>query len=156
MIPQVPQQLRMLDAVSAAGLGLALALFYDVLRFFIPRGKIRLFICDFLTFGIAGMLLISFAVSHSYTGVFRWYMALGAGAGYAAYLWGIAPLTARLFSGIRFVLKLPGRLVFRYILKPLGISLHKCTDKIKKRCAIKRKSKRKHLRKEQKVLYNSN
>lgn len=156
MIPQVPQQLRMLDAVSAAGLGLALALFYDVLRFFIRRGKIRLFVCDFLTFGLAGMLLISFAVSHSYTGVFRWYMAFGAAAGYAAYLWGIAPFTARVFAGIRFVLTLPFRLVFRYILKPFGAAVHKAADKIKKSWTLKRKSKRKHLRKERKVLYNSN
>lgn len=156
MIPQVPQQLRILDAVSAAGLGLALALFYDVLRFFVRRGKIRLFLCDFITFGLAGVLLISFAVSQSYTGVFRWYMAVGAGAGYAAYLWGIAPFTARVFACVRFALGLPFRMAFRFVLKPFGALVCKGLAKIKKSFVLKHKSKRKHLRKEQKVLYNSN
>ncbi|MEG1931798.1 MAG: spore cortex biosynthesis protein YabQ [Pygmaiobacter sp.] len=155
MIAAVAPQLRLLDALSATGLGLGLAAWYDLTRFFCGKGKIRIFVCDVFIGVLAAVLLISFALSKSYSGVLRWYMAAGALGGYAAYFMVAAPITAHIFSGIHFVLALPFRQFYRYVLRPFAGLIVQTGNKIRKMRQQRRETPRNHLRKDAKVLYNS-
>lgn len=116
----VPPTLRLLDALSAAGVGLGLALVYDFLRLFAGRGKVRIFCCDIFLFILAAVSLISFSLSQSYTGQLRWYMLVGALCGYFACLEVIAPVTHWIVEKILFLVRLPFLLLWNYILHPIG------------------------------------
>lgn len=155
MAPLVGPGFRALDIFASAGVGVLLALFYDLLRFFAGRGKLRIFVCDILIFCLAAVALLSYSLSFSYTGQLRWYMTAGTAAGALAYQTVIAPCTARVFGAIRFVLKLPFLLIFRFLLCPLGDLGKTLSKKLQKMWSSALKNRPKPLRKKQKVLYNS-
>lgn len=148
--------LRFLDAVSAGGVGLALAILYDVLHLLAGKGRVRLFISDLLTFAAAAVLLVSFSLSKTYTGQLRWYMAAGALAGFLAFRQLISPLLAFLVHKIIWLLCLPFCLCLRYLLRPVGQGIKKAFASLFKmaaRSADRRREKRR--KKKGRVLYDS-
>lgn len=155
MAAQVAHALRFIDAVSAAGVGLGLALIWDVLRLLAGKGKLRLFFCDIMVFLLAGVLLVSFSVSKTYSGQLRWYMIAGALIGFVSYIQLVAPATKSVFELVCTLLKLPFVLTFRYILSPAGKLVKDKAQKAGKSFTVAAKNRRKHLRSKNKVLYNS-
>ena len=53
MVAQPPIALQGMDAFSALGLGLLIAMFYDTLRFVAGRSKPLVFLCDLIGFAVA-------------------------------------------------------------------------------------------------------
>lgn len=155
MVPQVAAALCFIDAVSAAGVGLVLAFCWDAMRLLAGKGKIRLFICDILTFLLAALVLVSFSVSKTYSGHLRWFMTAGAFLGFVAYLQLVAPFTKRVFSGVCWALGLPFVLTFRHILCPLGKGLQNAAHSLSGRAAAAAKKRRKRRHKKGSVLYDS-
>lgn len=156
MVAQIPLPLQALDAFSALGLGLLLAAGYDALRFVVGGARVPVFFCDLLAFALSAAALVSFGVSCSYTGFFRWPMALGMGAGFLIYFAFVAPFTAALRAVLVFVLLLPLRLAQRLLLAPLAACLRREREKLKKKRSQRRKTRQDHLQRRGKVLYNSN
>lgn len=156
MVAQIPLAMQGMDAFSALGLGLLLAAGYDLLRFIVGSGRVRVFFCDLLAFALGAVGAVSFSVSYSYTGALRWYMLAGMGVGYAAYFFAVAPFTAALRAGILWVLLAPWRLLHRFLWAPLAGQYRKSRLQKQKKRRNRRKTAPYPLQASVKVLYNSN
>ncbi|MCI6640107.1 MAG: hypothetical protein MSH10_04860 [Pygmaiobacter massiliensis] len=154
MAPLVAPWLRAIDLVSAAGVGVGLAILYTALRFAAGKGKIRLFFCDFFTLVFAAIVLMSYALSFSYTGQLRWYMTAAAGAGAAGWLYVARGVQDRILQAVFFWLQLPVRLFIRLILLPVRLLRNILVKKVEKMRAKAQKNRARALRRKQKVLYN--
>ena len=123
MAAQVAFALRLIDAISAVGVGLVIALLWDLLRLAAGKNKCLLFLCDLLTFLFAAVVLVSFSVSKTYTGQLRWYMEAGALLGFLAYLQLIAPVTKNLWNTVCHLICLPFLILFHRVLTPCARGL---------------------------------
>lgn len=156
MVAAVPFSWQMTDLFCALGLGMALAVLYDMLRLFLPGTKLIVFFCDFFICVFSAIAVFSYAVSLSKSGVLRWYILLGTVLGYIGYMGVLAPFTGKFRKILHFVVSLPFRLCWRYICRPAGRFFKKRVQvlHIKKKNRMQRR--KKQLQKKGKVLYNSN
>ncbi len=147
------------DVLCCLGLGLVLAAGYDGCRFVLGRAKLVCFVLDIFFFALAGVLVCSYAAARSYAGVPRWYHLLGMAAGLAAYYQVLAPVTFGLRRWILQLLGLPVRLVWRWLLRPLGRLAARTGRKagraVKKSCKKPAPNAGKRLQSPAKMLYNS-
>ncbi|MDO5602828.1 MAG: spore cortex biosynthesis protein YabQ [Oscillospiraceae bacterium] len=156
MVAAVPFIWQMTDSFCALGLGMVLAVLYDILRLFLPATKPVVFFCDFFICVFSAAVVFSYAVSLSKSGVLRWYIVLGTALGYIGYLAVLAPFTGKLRRMLHFVVSLPFRLFWRYICHPAGAFIKKQGKAFQAKKKNRMKRRKKQLQKKGKVLYNSN
>ena len=159
MVPQVPQLMRLVDTFTSLGVGLILACLCDLLGIIAGRGKIKRFLCDIFMFSAAAVILISFAISQSHTGYFRWYMLAGTITGFSAYRYIITPITDDIFKKAKIIILIPILLVKAFVVPIISAKLDSKKNAVKRMFANRKKITQKdlpeHLPKEVKVLYNS-
>ena len=156
MVPQIPFLPVLYDMLGGLGIGVMLAICFDLLRLFLPHGKTSVFFLDILIFIIAAIWLFSYAVSISHTGILRWYITGSALLGYLSYLRVISPCTTKIIGIIHIVVMLPFRILKHYIMR-LAKFAGKYCRKIPKKTSKKRTKKdKKTLHYTTDVLYNSN
>ena len=156
MVAQPPIALQGMDAFSALGLGLLIAMFYDALRFVAGRSKPLVFLCDLIGFAVAAVAAVSFGVSYSYTGFLRWYMLAGMVIGCAAYFLVVGPFTFALRRAILRVLTAPFRLAAALIFRPAARKFLALRNERRKKRKERKKRAKHPLQDGGKVLYNSN
>lgn len=89
------------DVVACLGIGLLLAAARDALGLLLGNGRVRCFAWDLAAFAGAAVLLCGFVAGASSSGVMRWYMAAGLGAGALGWQWAVSGLLHRLAGGVR-------------------------------------------------------
>ncbi|MDD3429033.1 MAG: spore cortex biosynthesis protein YabQ [Oscillospiraceae bacterium] len=156
MVAQITPAMALADAFGGLGLGVLLAVLYDVIRFFMPHGKVRMFVLDIFMFVAAAFFTYSYAVSFAYSAVIRWYIILGVGLGYGGYLICFMPITRFVQKWVYAILCLPFKLIWYFVLKPCGRAIKGRAQKLQAKRKAKIQNKRKSLHKDGKVLYNSN
>lgn len=142
------------EAAVCAALGAALG----VVRAFLPvRGRAA-FVPDVLLSGAVLLVCQSYAAGYSKAGVLRWYMVVAAFAAAlcTAGVLGI-PLRA-LGRGIRAVLRLPSRILYRFAVQPVRHrrAAGKTTRKLRRNAERTAKKSKKNLPNHRALLYNSN
>ena len=142
------------EAAACAALGAALG----AVRAFLPvRGRAA-FVPDMLLSGALLLACQSYAAGYSTAGVLRWYMVAAALAAAlcAAGVLGV-PLRA-LGRGIRTVLRLPGRILYRFAVQPVRRrrAAAKTARKLRRNAERTAKKSKKNLPNQRLVLYNSN
>lgn len=155
MVAQVPVVWQLADTLGGMAIGLMLALMYDLMRVFLPSLKAVVFFCDLFIFAFAAVLLFSYSVSFSRTGILRWYIILGALCGYLSYIKIISAFTRKIREAIHFVVIFPFRFLYHNILKRISKTLVKFVKKPQKRKRFLFKSSKKQLQNNSKLLYNS-
>ena len=152
---QVLLPVRLLqEAAACAVLGAALG----AARAFLPvRGRAA-FVPDMLLSGVVLLACQSYAAGYSTTGVLRWYMVVAALAAAlcTAGVLGV-PLRA-LGRGIRTVLRLPGRILYRFAVQPVRRrrAAAKTARKLRRNAERTAKKSKKNLPNQRALLYNSN
>lgn len=155
MVAQVTLSDAFSDFFCTMGLGLVLALLYDGLRLLLPEKKTAVFFADFFMITAGTVLVFSYGVSLSHSGVYRWYMAAGTLTGYGAYLKVLAPETRRLRRFLHHMLCLPFSWTRHHILKPLQNRMEQKRKALQGKKKKSAQSRRKQLQKKGKVLYNA-
>ena len=159
MVPQVPQIMKLIDTFTSLGVGLILASLCDLLGVLAGRGKIKRFICDIVLFSLSAVILISFAISQSHTGYFRWYMLAGTITGFAAYRYIVTPITDDIYKKAKIIILIPILLIKAFVLPiittKIDVKKKAFKSKMANRKKITEKDLEEHLPKEVKVLYNS-
>lgn len=139
------------------GLGVLLAMGYDLCRSILGRGKFVTFWMDLLGAFLSAVLLYSFSAGRSFSGQLRWYLVMGFLAGLFSSTSILAPAVQNLQKILLWVLSRPFVLVNDYVFRPLGRLAGRAfrTGSHKMRqMALKRR--KKQLKKNTRVLYNSN
>ena len=142
------------EAAVCAVLGAALG----AVRAFLPvRGRAA-FVPDMLLSGAVLLACQSYAAGYSTAGVLRWYMVLAALAAAlcTAGVLGV-PLRA-LGRGIRTVLCLPGRILYRFAVQPVRRrrAAARTARKLRRNAERTAKKSKKNLPNQRALLYNSN
>jgi len=142
------------EAAACAVLGAALG----AVRAFLPvRGRAA-FVTDVLLPGAVLLACQSYAAGYSTAGVLRWYMVTAAFAAAlcAAGVLGV-PLRA-LGQGIRTVLRLPGRILYRLAVQPVRRrrAAARTARKLRRNAERTAKKSKKNLPNQRALLYNSN
>ena len=142
------------EAAACAVLGAALG----AVRAFLPvRGRAA-FVPDVLLPGAVLLACQSYAAGYSTAGVLRWYMVTAAFAAAlcAAGVLGV-PLRA-LGQGIRTVLRLPGRILYRFAVQPVRRrrAAARTARKLRRNAERTAKKSKKNLPNQRALLYNSN
>ena len=142
------------EAAACAVLGAALG----AARAFLPvRGRAA-FVPDMLLSGAVLLACQSYATGYSTAGVLRWYMVTAAFAAAlcAAGVLGV-PLRA-LGQGIRTVLRLPGRILYRFAVQPVRRrrAAARTARKLRRNAERTAKKSKKNLPNQRALLYNSN
>ena len=152
---QVLLPVRLLqEAAACAVLGAALG----AARAFLPvRGRAA-FVPDVLFSGAVLLACQSYAAGYSTAAVLRWYMVAAAFAAAlcTAGVLGI-PLRA-LGRGIRAILRLPGRILHRFVVQPVRRrrAAAKTARKLRRNAERTAKKSKKNLPNQRALLYNSN
>lgn len=97
------------DVLSCLGIGLLLAAARDMLGLLLGNGRVRCFVWDLAAFAAAAVLLCGFVAGASYSGVLRWYMAAGLGAGALGWRWAVSGSVHRLLRCAKRALLAPPR-----------------------------------------------
>ncbi len=87
------------DVLWCLGLGLLLGAGRDALGLGAGNGPVRCFLWDTAAFVLGAVALCGYAASASASGVARWYMALGLGAGALSWRWAVSPGLHRALGG---------------------------------------------------------
>ena len=144
------------ETLCCLGLGFFLAACYDLARFFLGGSRPVCFLLDVAAALAAAVLACSFAASRSYSGVVRWYMAVGLAMGLAGYFFVLAPGCAAVQRLIKWTAARPFVLLWLLLLRPaarLG-GRAGCAAGQKLRAEAKKRRK-KQLKNKGRVLYNS-
>ena len=146
------------DILWCLGLGLLLAAGRDILGLVAGNGRLRCFVWDLLAFALAAVALCGYAASASASGVARWYMACGLGAGALGWRWAISPAVHHALKGmVRGLAQVAAR-VKRALLWPLhGVMARARIPWMKKRerkTSQKVTKTKKVLQKGDRILYN--
>ncbi len=145
------------DVLCALGLGVLLAMGYDLCRTVLGNGRLVTFWLDILAAFLSAVLLYSFAAGRSFSGQLRWYMTAGFLAGLFSSFSVLAPATQAVRTALLWVFSRPFVLVWICLVRPLGRLLGRAfqSQRYKMRqMALKRR--KKQLKKAARVLYNSN
>lgn len=144
------------DTLCCLGLGFFLAVCYDLARFFFGGSRPVCFVLDLAAALAAAVLACSFAASRSYSGVVRWYMAVGLALGLAGYFFVLAPGCAAAQRLVKWTIARPFVLLWLLAVRPLarlcGRTARAAGNKLN---AAVKKRRKKQLKNKARVLYNS-
>lgn len=138
------------DVVACLGIGLLLAAARDALGLLLGNGRVRCFAWDLAAFAGAAVLLCGFVAGASSSGVMRWYMAAGLGAGALGWQWAVSGLLHRLAGGVRRAAVCPLRRLRRALAVRLPGPGGKKTGKKSKNVTKQKKL----LQTDREILYN--
>ncbi len=138
------------DVVACLGIGLLLAAARDALGLLLGNGRVRCFAWDLAAFAGAAVLLCGFVAGASSSGVMRWYMAAGLGAGALSWQWAVSGLLHRLAGGVRRAAVWPLRRLRRALAVRLPGPGGKKTGKKSKNVTKQKKL----LQTDREILYN--
>ena len=138
------------DVVACLCIGLLLAAARDALGLLLGNGRVRCFAWDLAAFAGAAVLLCGFVAGASSSGVMRWYMAAGLGAGALGWQWAVSGLLHRLAGGVRRAAVWPLRRLRRALAVRLPGPGGKKTGKKSKNVTKQKKL----LQTDREILYN--
>lgn len=138
------------DVLSCLGIGLLLAAARDMLGLLLGNGRVRCFVWDLVAFAAAAVLLCGFVAGASYSGVLRWYMAAGLGAGALGWRWAVSGSVHRLLRCAKRALLAPPRRLWRAWTRRRTRQTGKKTGKKSKNVTKKKKMLQTH----REILYN--
>ena len=144
------------DTLCCLGLGFFLAVCYDMARFVLGGSRPVCFVLDVAAALAAAVLACGFAASRSYSGVVRWYMAVGIALGLAGYFFVLAPGCAAVQRMIKWTVARPLVLVWLLAVRPAA---RLCGRTVRAAganfSAAAKKRHKKQLKNKGRVLYNS-
>ena len=160
MVAAIPPSMALQDAFFAAGLGFVLCLFSSVLRFVLGRSVPALIVCDVLLLTLGALLIRSAAVSRFYSGLPRWYDVLACVGSFFICRSALFPMFEKIRKICLGIFVLPGRLLAKKLLLPLGSFFHTQWKEYREKKRLeelekKARKRKKRLQNTGRGLYNS-